>query len=210
MFQYMHRDIEDNAFLDWLSLIRNGNIRALFVHGARQVGKTTTVQHFAKEHFENIYYINLMENREVNVALKQRSYSNSKEPLCELISMWSELEFIDSENSVIIFDEVQSAPEVYGNLRLFTRGLKSNVILTGSYLAYLAVDSVFIPAGDTYDVYMTGLTFKEFLKASNYSFLIEIIETNLASLLPFSYDTHEQLLKLFSVYVYYGGYPEVV
>lgn len=39
MFQYMHRDIEDNAFLDWLSLIRNGNIRALFVHGARQVGK---------------------------------------------------------------------------------------------------------------------------------------------------------------------------
>ena len=156
MFQYMHRDIEDNAFLDWLSLIRNGNIRALFVHGARQVGKTTTVQHFAKEHFENIYYINLMENREVNVALKQRSYSNSKEPLCELISMWSELEFIDSENSVIIFDEVQSAPEVYGNLRLFTRGLKSNVILTGSYLAYLAVDSVFIPAGDTYDVYMTG------------------------------------------------------
>ena len=78
MFQYMHRDIEDNAFLDWLSLIRNGNIRALFVHGARQVGKTTTVQHFAKEHFENIYYINLMENREVNVALKQRSYSNSK------------------------------------------------------------------------------------------------------------------------------------
>jgi len=210
MFQYMHRDIEDNAFLDWLSLIRNGNIRALFVHGARQVGKTTTVQHFAKEHFENIYYINLMENREVNIDLKQRSYSNSKEPLCELISIWSESEFIDSENSVIIFDEIQSAPEVYGNLRLFTRGLKSNVILTGSYLAYLAVDSVFIPAGDTYDVYMTGLTFKEFLKASNYSFLIEIIETNLASLLPFSYDIHEQLLKLFSVYLSYGGYPEII
>lgn len=49
-----------------------------------------------------------MENREVNVDLKQRSYSNSKETLCELISMWAESEFIDSENSVIIFDEIQS------------------------------------------------------------------------------------------------------
>ena len=77
-------------------------------------------------------------------------------------------------------------------------------------MGHIARDSTFIPAGDTFDVYMTGFQFSEFLKASGYDFLIDIIETNLVSQLPFSNEIHKQLLNLFSAYLSYGGYPEVV
>ena len=211
MFDYINREIESTAFAKWLYSVRNRNsTRALFVHGARQIGKTTTIRHVAKDNFKNVYYINLIENTAVNTSLKQRRYSFDQKPIPDLISLWTNSRFIDSPDSVIIFDEVQAASEVYGQLRLFTRELKANVIITGSYLGHIARDSTFIPAGDTFDVYMTGFQFSEFLKASGYDFLIDIIETNLASQLPFSNEIHKQLLNLFSAYLSYGGYPEVV
>ena len=58
MSEYTHRDVEDTVFMEWYNFVINTNniIPALFVHGARQVGKTETVKYFAKEHFENMYY----------------------------------------------------------------------------------------------------------------------------------------------------------
>ena len=53
---YITRDIENTIFLKWLT---SNDTRPLLVHGARQIGKTEAVKHFAKKHFKNIYYINL-------------------------------------------------------------------------------------------------------------------------------------------------------
>ena len=76
MFDYINREIESTAFEKWLYCVRNRNSTcALFVYGARQIGKTTTIRHFAKDNFKNVYYINLIENTAVNTSLKQRRYS---------------------------------------------------------------------------------------------------------------------------------------
>ena len=53
---YITRDIENTIFLNWLT---SNDTHPLFVHGAKQIGKTATVKHFAENYFNNIYYINL-------------------------------------------------------------------------------------------------------------------------------------------------------
>ena len=76
-------DIEDTTFLTWF---HSNDTRPLFVHGARQIGKTAAVKHFAKTHFQNVYYFNLAYDKAIN--------------------------FIDSKESVIIIDEIQIAPNI--------------------------------------------------------------------------------------------------
>lgn len=80
---YITREIENTTFLTWL---HSNKSCPLFVHGARQIGKTTAVKHFAQNHFKNIYYFNLAYNKAIN--------------------------FIDSKESVIITDEIQIAPTI--------------------------------------------------------------------------------------------------
>lgn len=80
---YITRDIENTIFLKWLT---SNDTRPLFVHGARQIGKTATVKHFAQNHFQNVYYFNLAYDKAIN--------------------------FIDSKESVIIIDEIQIAPNI--------------------------------------------------------------------------------------------------
>ena len=80
---YITRNIENTTFLTWL---HSNDTLPLFVHGARQIGKTATVKHFTKNHFKTIYYFNLAYDRAIN--------------------------FIDSKESVIIIDEIQIAPNI--------------------------------------------------------------------------------------------------
>lgn len=80
---YITREIENTTFLTWL---HSNKSCPLFVHGARQIGKTATVKHFAQNHFQNVYYFNLAYDKAIN--------------------------FIDSKESVIIIDEIQVVPQI--------------------------------------------------------------------------------------------------
>lgn len=166
---YITRNIENTTFLKWLT---SNDPRPLFVHGARQIGKTKTVKHFAKNHFSHIDYINLLYDKVINC--------------------------IDSKESVIIIDEMQIAPHLVSSIK----PLHSKMILISSHLI--------TPPIDTYDTYMTGFTFREFLVASNNSIMIDRIESHLSSLKPFPNEIHEQLLELFHTYLFLGGYPEII
>jgi len=212
MSQYMHRDVEDTVFIDWLNVLdMSSSINpALFVNGARQVGKTTTIRHFANKHFKNVYYFNLMTDKKSVDVLKNSGYGSDYNSVYNLMQILTNNQFIDDSYTVIIFDEIQSVPLVYRCLRLFTRELKSQVIITGSYLGFIAEEANAVPVGDTYSVYMTGLTFKEFLQVMEYDYYIDIIKSNLLNLTPFTYDVHNELLKLFNIYMIIGGYPRVV
>ena len=212
MSEYIHRDVEDTVFTEWYNLVTKYDFNkfALFVNGARQVGKTTAIKHFAEEHFNNVYYFNLKDDEDVVHVLDTAPYRTDYDVMHNIMQSITNNQFIDDDYSVIIFDEIQNLPKIYGHLRLFTRILKSQVIITGSYLGMLVHQAGFVPIGDTYSVYMTGLTFKEFLRVTGNNHLVDIIKSNLSTLMPFSYDEHQQLLDLFHLYLKTGGYPNVV
>ena len=107
---YIHRDVEDGAFMQWYNSNKNcvGFKKALVVYGARQVGKTTTIKHFANEHFQNVYYFNLKEDDFAFGTLKNAVYRDNYDFMYNLMQILTNGNFIDDINSVIIFDEVQS------------------------------------------------------------------------------------------------------
>lgn len=104
---YITRDIENTIFLKWLT---SNDTRPLLVHGARQIGKTATVKHFAKNHFKNIYYINLSYDKTIN--------------------------FIDSKDAIIIIDEIQISP----NIILSIKPLHSKLVLISSHKITLPIE----------------------------------------------------------------------
>lgn len=209
---YIHRDVEDGAFMQWYNSNKNcvGFKKALVVYGARQVGKTTTINHFANEHFQNVYYFNLKEDDFAFGTLKNAVYRDNYDFMYNLMQILTNGNFIDDINSVIIFDEVQSVPEVYSHLRNFTRILKSYIILTGSYLGMHAFKPDFIPVGDIRHIYMTGFTFKEFLRITGYEYYIDKINENIKLCTSFTYEEHNELFGIFNTYIKIGGYPSVV
>ncbi len=163
---YITREIENTTFLTWL---HSNKSCPLFVHDARQIGKTAAVKHFAKTHFQNVYYFNLAYDKAIN--------------------------FIDSNKSVIIIDEIQIAPNII-------KPQYAKMILISSHKITLPIE--------VYDAPMTGFTFREFLIASNNGSFITTIEEHLSYPKPFFNDIHKKLLDIFSIYLTLGGYPEVI
>lgn len=104
---YITRDIENTIFLKWLT---SNDTRPLLVHGARQIGKTEAVKHFAKKHFKNIYYINLSYDKTIN--------------------------FIDSKDAIIIIDEMQISPNIILSINL----LHSKLVLISSHKIKLPIN----------------------------------------------------------------------
>ena len=112
----------------------------LEVSGARQVGKTYIVNRFADEQYKKKIYINLFEfSGEIFIEMYQELRSEMKagkkyeNPIYELIRRYQP-DFEDSEDTIIIIDEIQESANIYNRIREFTRTLKSDFIIIGSYL----------------------------------------------------------------------------
>ena len=81
----------------------NNSKNALLIDGARQIGKTTTIQEFLKKNKKiNYIEINLIENK---LALEAFNTSKDSEDLLLRISSFTKTEMV--ENKTIIFvDEI--------------------------------------------------------------------------------------------------------
>ncbi|VAX35309.1 Predicted ATPase (AAA+ superfamily) [hydrothermal vent metagenome] len=174
--------------------------KPLILRGARQVGKTTVVDMFAKQ-FDQYLYLNLdiKEDRE----LFEKDYA-----IDELIPA---LFFLKSKErkagrTLIFIDEIQSSLQAVAMLRYFYESAKDFwVIAAGSLLEPLIDQHVSFPVGRVEYLYMKPLTFNEYLRAIGETSSIEILTQ-----VPCPPFAHKKLLKLFYQYTLIGGMPEVV
>lgn len=184
----------------------------LEVSGARQVGKTYIVNRFADEQYRKKIYINLLDlsgelfleqYRELWQEMKAgKKYEN---PVYELIRrFWPEFE--DSADTVIIIDEIQESADIYNRIREFNRVLKSDFIVTGSYLGRILNKEFKYSSGDMDYLEIDTLGFEEFLSAlGRYDLYCEM------SLYGESGEgVYRELQSLYDDYCQVGGYPEVV
>ena len=54
---------------------KGANKKALFVQGARQVGKTTTIREFCRSHYENFIELNFIKNLSFSIFCTKKSAS---------------------------------------------------------------------------------------------------------------------------------------
>lgn len=195
--------------LDWKK--RPGH-STLEVSGARQVGKTYIVNRFADEQYKQKIYINLLDlsgelfmeqYRELWQEMKSgKKYRN---PMFELVKRYQS-DFEDSENTIVIIDEIQESADIYNRVREFTRTLKCDFIITGSYLGRILKPEFKYSSGDLDYLEICTLSFEEFLTALGRFDLYEKM-----SLCGESNETvYQELQKLYNDYCMIGGYPGVV
>lgn len=195
---YIHRFIEDDL-LDWK--LNNGD-KVLVVSGCRQVGKTTTILEFARREYKNVVYINVATDIFVK-ELAAASWYNIVECI-QQISKKMGVTYADDSSTILILDEIQESKAVYERIRLFSRGLKCHVIVTGSYLGRLK--NTFQPMGDVYKLQMYPLSYQEYLYYFNgYNYFKEHSIEEICN----NQEVFSWYAAIYNVYKIVGGYPEV-
>ena len=201
---YFKRKIDD--FLqEWKADAKH---KPLIIKGARQIGKTESILHFAKQNYKNIVYINFALEKKFMQILAD---GYDVESVTRNITLADpSIQFIPKE-SIILFDEIQENPDVATTLKSFHRDGNYDVICSGSMLGinYKRIHSNSV--GSKTDYEMFSMDFEEFLWAKGYG------EEQIASILshmlenkPFNENELSIFKELFLSYSVLGGMPDVV
>ena len=182
--------------------------KPLIVKGARQIGKTESILHFAKDNYENIVYINFALDKKFMYILADGYDVGS---VIRNISLADPSLKIIPRKTVILFDEIQENPDVATTLKAFKIDGSYDVICSGSMLGinYRKIHSNSVGAKTDYEMY--SMDFEEFLWAKGYrQEQIDTILTHMVENKPFNDNELAVFKKLFLDYCVLGGMPDVV
>lgn len=195
----------DKYLTDWKN---RPDKKPLIIKGARQIGKTRSVEWFAGQNYASVIEINFIEQKkyreifndgfEVDAILKNISLLNP------------ELKFIPG-NTIFFFDELQACPNCVTSLKFFKLDGRFDVICSGSLMgiSYNEIESNSVGYKEDYE--MHSMDFEEFLWAMGYNdeFTADLLSYML-DVRPLSELQMDTLMSLFRDYVIIGGMPEVV
>ncbi len=185
---------------------KDKNRKPLIVRGARQVGKTYSIEKFGRESFE--YFLKVDAEQDEN--LKEVFKSKNPERIINELSAYYGIPVI--ENKTLLFiDEIQAAPEAIVSLRYFREQMpKLHVIAAGSLLDYTLNELPYaMPVGRVEFAYMYPLNFKEFLLANDKSGLVDYL-SGFSFGKPYSTALHQRIIEYLRLYFFIGGMPEAV
>ena len=191
-----------NFLLQWKTqLLRT----PLVVRGARQVGKTYSIEAFGKEEFKNFISINF------ETSPVYQSCFNELEPraIINQIELISRQKIVSGEGQTLLFfDEIQQCPKALQSLRYFKEKLPElHVIAAGSLLEFTIRDEDFsFPVGRVQFAHMYPLSFEEYLDASGDTALKQALSSFQPSHAP-PLAIHQHLLNRVKEYFIIGGMP---
>lgn len=172
------------------------------------MGKTESIRHFARTHYDHVIEINFVfqpqyarifdGGYEVDAIIKNITLINPR------------LQFVPG-NTLLFFDEMQACPKCATCLKPFKIDGRYDVICSGSLMGinYAEIESVSV--GYKEDFEMRSMDFEEFLWAKGYddTLTTELLQ-HMLSLSPVPQLTHEVVMNAFRDYMVIGGMPEVV
>ena len=195
----------DNVLIEWK---KRADKKPLIVKGARQVGKTMSIRHFAEQHYSHVV--------EINFAL-QSHYRSIFDDGYEVDNIVKNITLINPQQTfvpgetLIFFDELQACPDCATSLKAFKTDGRYDVICSGSLMGvyYQQIESNSV--GYKEDFVMHSMDFEEFLWACGYdNSLVEDLYRHMQEVKPLSALMMQRLTALFRDYMVLGGMPEVV
>lgn len=182
--------------------------KPLIVKGARQVGKTRSIERFAKANYENVVEINFVSDPAYK-QIVENGYT--PEAVIKNISRINPAFTFVKDKTLIFFDEIQEFPDIATSLKFFAQAGGYDVICSGSLLGvhYQAISNISV--GYKTEREMRSLDFEEFLWALGYDDAIKTdILSHMTSLAPFSAAVLKMYDDLFLDHCIVGGMPEAV
>ena len=189
----------------------SGKKKALVIKGMRQVGKTCSVLAFAKEHYENIVYLNFKDNESAR-HIFDGDFIVDRITL-DLSALIPGIHFVPGR-TILIFDEIQECANARASIKAFMLDGRYDVICTGSLLGikgYNRKKNRGIPTGFEHIVYMKPMDFEEFLWAKKIDkAVLDEICACFTERRRVSDTIHASMLRYFREYICVGGMPYVV
>ena len=195
----------DKYLIDWKN---SKNRKPLIIKGARQIGKTTSIEKFGKENYTSFIEINYVSMPQFK-QIFQDGYTPDK--VIKNISLLnSEYKFIPGE-TLLFFDEMQEYPDTATSLKFFHEDGKYDVICSESLMGinYNQIHSNSV--GNKEDYIMRSLDFEEYLWAKGYNEeQIEDLYTCMKEVKPLTNTQYKVMMSNFKDYLITGGMPEIV
>lgn len=174
--------------------------KPLVLRGARQVGKTTLVNIFAKD-FKCFVSLNLEKSEDNQIFKSDRPFNVILESIFFLKQK------VKAEGSTLVFiDEIQNSPQAISLLRYFYEESPDiHVIAAGSLLETILGRNISFPVGRVEYLAVRPCSFKEFLVATGEKPALEALKSS-----SFPDYAHSMLQGLFNRYTLIGGMPEII
>jgi len=201
----MKRKIEEQLLM-WKS--KTGKRMPLIVNGARQVGKTYTLQEFGLKYYKNMVYVNL----EVNLAVASYFHGNIEpERIIHFLESYANERIIPGE-TLVIFDEIQVAERVLTSLKYFCELAPEYHIVAAGSLLGVAInrERYSYPVGKVDTLTLHPMDFEEFLWACGEKLLADTIRGHYATMEPIAEALHNKAVDYYRKYLIIGGMPAAI
>ena len=186
---------------------QEGQRKALMVIGARQVGKSTTIEQFCRANFDHYVKVDFIANPDYVELFA--SAKTAEEILLRLSVLFGNR--MVPGKTIIFFDEVQECKELITQIKYLVQNGTYTYILSGSLLGTVFRDIVSAPVGYMDIVQMYPLDFEEFAWATGVGTkVIDALRQSFESKTPVDAFIHERMLSLFELYLIVGGMPAAV
>lgn len=195
-----------DKLVEWKEL--SSGTSAALVEGARRIGKSTIVEEFAKNEYDDYMILDFAkENQDVK--------NNFIENMDDLDVFFRNLFLLKGrrligERCVIIFDEVQLFPQARQAIKYLVKDGRYDFIETGSLISIRKnVKNILIPS-EEYRIKMFPMDFEEYLWAINDSVTYETIKEAFEQRKPLKDAIHRKIMNRFRSYMVVGGMPQAV
>ena len=195
----------DKYLIEWKN---DKNRLPLIVKGARQIGKTESIENFGKNNYENVV--------EINFVL-QKQYKNIFDDGFDVDTIIRNISLINPNfnftpgKTLIFFDEIQDCINATTSLKSFNIDGRYDVICSGSLMGinYQEIESNSV--GNKQDYEMNSMDFEEFLWAKGYKETqIEEMYSYMLNCKPLPKVMYDVMLENFKEYMIVGGMPAIV
>ena len=180
---------------------------AVLVEGARRVGKSTTVEAFAKAEYESYILID---------------FSVAPKHIIELFNDISDLNYLFlqlqlqfntqlvNRKSAIVFDEIQFCSRARQAIKHLVADGRFDYIETGSLISIRKnVSDILIPSEEV-KLEMFPMDFEEFCWAKDNTSLVPLLKTAYEGKKKLGDETHRKIMRDFRLYMLVGGMPQAV
>ena len=180
---------------------------ALFLKGARRVGKTTLAEKLGKEEYRSYILVRFDQTGDdIN-----RLFTDS---LRDLDSLFNTLQFeyntrLYPRESLIILDEIQLFPPARQALKTLLEDGRYDYVETGSLATITKKSKDILIPSEEYPVDVLPMDFEEYLWANNNDMIMPVLREHIESLKPMG-GMHQPIMKAFREYMLVGGMPQAV
>lgn len=186
----------------------NADRKPLIVRGSRQVGKTESINQFARKNYESVIEINFVRDEKYKGIIADGYEASS---IVKNISLIDPAKQFIPGKTLIFFDEITDFPEIATALKFFYQDGRFDVICSGSMLgiSYKRIESNSV--GYKTDYRMHSMDFEEFLWAKGYADSVtDDILRHMLEEVPFNELEMRVYHGLFLDFCVLGGMPAVV